>query len=111
MNIRLKKRIFDRLYEVLKDVEIIDCEDSIWFVDRDKEYWYLEYKKSGKLYWMIDFFTDFFLLFSMGLDEYEQVIAAEWVEEVLNCKVDSTFYRNEWHFIKFMTKCQTATNK
>ena len=89
MNIRLKKRIFDKLYEDLKYAEIIDCEDSIWFVDREKKYWYLQYKKSGKLYWMIDFFTDFFLLFSMGRLEYEQVIA-EWVEEVLNCKVDAT---------------------
>jgi hypothetical protein len=110
MNIRLKKRVFDRLYEVLKDVEIIDCGNSIWFVDRKKSYWYLQYEKSGKLYWMTDFFTDFFLLFSMEQDEYEQVIA-DWVEEVLNCKVDSTFYRNEWHFINFMKKCQTATNK
>jgi hypothetical protein len=110
MNIRIKKRIFDKLYNDLKDAEIIDCKDSIWFVDRDKEYWYLEYKKSGKLYWMTDFFDNFFLLFSMEQDEYEQVIA-DWVEEVLNCKVDSTFYRNEWHFINFMKKCQTATNK
>ena len=89
MNIRIKKRIFDRLYEVLKDAEIIDCGDSIWFVDREKEYWYLEYEKSWVLYLRDDFFKDFFLLFSMGLDEYERVIA-EWVEEVLNCKVYAT---------------------
>jgi len=89
MNIIIKKRIFDRLYEVLKDAEIIDCGDSIWFVDREKEYWYLEYEKSWVLYLRDDFFENFFLLFSMGLDEYERVIA-EWVEEVLNCKVYAT---------------------
>jgi len=44
MNIRIKKRIFDKLYEDLKHAEIIDCGSSIWVVDRDKEYWYLEYK-------------------------------------------------------------------
>ena len=89
MNIRLKKRIFDRLYEVLKDAEIIDCGDSIWFVDRDKEYWYLEYEKSGTLWWKYNFFDNFFLLFSMQQHEYEQVIA-DWVEEVLNSRVKIT---------------------
>jgi hypothetical protein len=87
MNIRLKKRIFDRLYEVLKDAEIIDCMDSIWFVDREKEYWYLQYEKSGDLWWRYKFFNNFFMLFSIERSEYERVIA-EWVEEVLNCKVD-----------------------
>ena len=90
MNIRLKKRIFDKLYNDLKDVEIIDCGDYIWFVDRDKEYWYLQYKKSGDLWWRYQFFDNFFLLFSMERLQYEQVIA-DWVEEVLNCKVDTTF--------------------
>jgi len=92
MNIRLKKRIFDRLYEVLKDAEIIDCGDSIWFIDRDKEYCYLEYEKSGKLWWRYPFFNNFFLLFSMQQYEYERVIA-DWVEEVLNCKVDTTILK------------------
>ena len=89
MNIRIKKRIFDKLYNDLKDVEIIDCGNSIWFVDRDKEYCYLKYEKSGDLWWGYLFFDNFFLLFSMERSEYEQVIA-EWVEEVLNCKVYAT---------------------
>jgi hypothetical protein len=92
MNIRLKKRIFDKLYEDLKHAEIIDCSSFIWFIDRDKEYCYLKYEKSGKLWWKYDFFKDFFLLFSMGQDEYERVIA-DWVEEVLNCKVDTTNFK------------------
>jgi len=89
MNIRIKKRIFDKLYEDLKHAEIIDCKGSIWVVDREKKYWYLEYKKSGVLYLRDKFFTNFFLLFSMALYEYKLVIA-DWVEEVLNCKVDAT---------------------
>ena len=89
MNTRLKKRIFDKLYEDLKHAEIIDCGSSIWFIDRDKEYWYLEYEKNGTLWWRYDFFTNFFLLFSMERSNYERVIA-EWVEEVLNYKVDTT---------------------
>jgi len=89
MNIILKKRIFDKLYNDLKGAEIIDCMGSIWVVDRDKEYCYLEYEKSGDLYCEYRFFDNFFLLFSMERSQYEQVIA-EWVEEVLNCKVDTT---------------------
>ena len=90
MNIIIKKRIFDKLYEDLKHAEIIDCMGSIFFVDRDKEYCYLEYEKSGNLWWRYPFFNNFFLLFSMQQHKYEQVIA-DWVEEVLNCKVGTTF--------------------
>jgi hypothetical protein len=105
MNIRLKKRIFDRLYENLKDAEIIDCMGSIWVVDRDKEYWYLEYqKKSGLLLWRYDFFNEIFLPFSTsdrlfasmvttGKYEYDQIIV-EWVEELLNCKINSTYLKS-----------------
>ena len=89
MNIRIKKRIFDKLYNDLKGAEIIDCGDSIWVVDRDKEYCYLKYEKSGNLWWRYQFFDNFFLLFSMERSQYEQVIS-EWVEEVLNCKVGTT---------------------
>ena len=89
MHPRLKKIIFNKLYEDLKHVEIIHFENSIWFIDREKEYWYLEYHKSGYLWWRFDFFTDFFRLFSMERSEYERVIA-DWVEEVLNSKVDTT---------------------
>jgi hypothetical protein len=88
MNIRIKKRIFDKLYNDLKGAEIIDCGDSIWFVDRDKEYWYLEYKKNGYLCFRYRFFDVFFQVFSLKQPEFERVIA-DWVEEVLNCKVDT----------------------
>jgi hypothetical protein len=91
MNIRIKKRIFDKLYNDLKGAEIIDCGDSIWVVDRDKEYCYLKYEKSGNLWWRYQFFDNFFLLFSMERSQYEQVIS-EWVEEVLNCKVGTTVF-------------------
>ena len=89
MHPRLKKIIFDKLYEDLKNAEIINFEDSIWFIDREKKYWYLEYEKNGSLFWRYKFFTIFFLLFSMERSEYERVIA-DWVEEVLNSRVNTT---------------------
>ena len=89
MHPRLKKIIFNKLYEDLKHVEIIHFDDSIWFIDREKKYWYLQYEKSGYLWWRFDFFPRFFRLFSMERSEYERVIA-DWVEEVLNFKVGTT---------------------
>ena len=89
MHPRLKKIIFDKLYEDLKNVEIIPYKESIWFIDREKKYWYLEYEKNGRLFWRYKFFEIFFLLFYLKRSEYERVIA-DWVEEVLNSRVNTT---------------------
>jgi hypothetical protein len=89
MHPRLKKIIFNKLYEDLKHVEIINYKESVWFIDREKKFWYLECEKDGILWWKYDFFTNFFMLFSMERSEFELVIA-DWVEEVLNFKVGTT---------------------
>jgi hypothetical protein len=91
MNERLKRIIFKKLDQDLGHAEIIvDDDKSIWFIDRTNKYWYLELKKTGHLWWRYQFFEDFFPLFGMEREEYEPVIA-EWVEEVLNRKVVSTY--------------------
>jgi hypothetical protein len=77
------------LYSDLYDAEIIDADDSIWVIDRKNKYWYLEYEKSGKLFWRYAFFNNFFDLFSMKETEFEPIIS-DWVEEVLNRKVTTT---------------------
>jgi hypothetical protein len=87
---KLKKVIFNKLYKDLSHAEIIlDNHESIWFIDRENKYWYLEFKKGGVLLWRYKFFTIFFELFSMESSEFQWIIS-EWVEEVLNRKVDST---------------------
>ena len=85
----LKKVIFKKLYEDLSHVEIIPYENSIWFIDRENEYWFFEYEKSGKLWWRYGFFESFFGLFSLESNVYQSIIS-EWVEEVLNYKVETT---------------------
>lgn len=87
MNNQLKKIIFNKLYEDLRKLEIIEHYNSIWFIDREKKYWYFEYSMSGTLYWRYDFFPSFFLLFSLDVREYEPIIQ-EWVEEVLSCLIN-----------------------
>lgn len=87
METRIKKIIFSKLYEDLSQVEIIPCDNSLWFIDRENKCWFFEYNLLwGSLWWRLDFFRDFFNLFSMKIDEYEPYIC-EWVEQVLNCKV------------------------
>lgn len=86
MKEKLKKIIFRKLYEDLSHVQIIKHFLSVWFIDADKKYWYLEYRNDGILYWRHSFFNKFFELFSMEIEEFEPFIG-EWCEEVLNCKV------------------------
>jgi hypothetical protein len=85
---KLKKIIFNKLYKDLSKAEIIDFNDSIWFIDRDNKYWYFEYEKVGRLYWRYDFFPNFFSVFSLERNEFEPIMS-EWIEEVLNCKVNA----------------------
>jgi len=86
---RLKKIIFRKLYDDLSHVEIIPFNNSIWFVDRDEKYWYFELQKDGTVWWRYQFFTEFFILFSLVRDEFQSILA-QWVEEVLNSRVDTT---------------------
>jgi hypothetical protein len=90
MNYRLKQIIKNKLSEDLSSVNIIEYNGSIWFIDAKSKYWYLElYKKTKTLWWRLDFFEDFFILFGMEQNEFAPIIS-EWVEEVLNGKVTST---------------------
>jgi hypothetical protein len=87
MNPRLKNIIKNKLSEDLSSVSIINYNGSIWFIDPKSKYWYLElYKKTKTLWWRLDFFEEFFILFSMEQREFVPIII-EWVEEVLNSRV------------------------
>ena len=87
---RIKDVIFKKLYKDLGHVEIIRNGDSIWFIDRESKFWYFNYiTYNNKLWWRGYFFADFFNFFSLNQSEFVPIIS-EWVEEVLNCKVDAT---------------------
>ena len=90
MNPGLKKIVFKKLNQDLSKVEIIVAENkSIWFVDRANKYWYFELEKSGKLWWRYEFFTDFFPLFCLEVNEFQPLLS-EWVEGILNRGVSTT---------------------
>ena len=90
MNPRLKNIIFRKLNDELSKIEIILAENkSIWFINRANKYWYFELEKSGKLWWRYEFFTDFFILFCLEVNEFQPILS-EWVEGILNSGVSTT---------------------
>lgn len=96
---RTKQFIFNNLIKDLSNAEIIRHDESLWFIDRERKYWYLELVKTGKLYWRYQFFTEFFNMYSIDRDVYEPIIK-EFVELVLNNGITSTqveygVFRNE----------------
>ena len=92
---KLKKIIFRKLYDDLSHVEIISFRNSVWFIDREEKYWYFELQSDGTLWWRYQFFSDFFILFSLERDDYQSILA-QWVEEVLNSRVNKTdFYEHQ----------------
>ena len=109
---RLKDIIFKKLYKELPKVEIIPYKDSVYFIDRDNKYWYFEYEKKGMLWWRYDFFHNFFVLFSLESHECEKVMG-EWVEEVLNCKVNTTNldYLEYLHWVEEVLNCKVNTTE
>ena len=90
INDRLKRMMFKKLSNDLSHVEIIRYDGSIWLIDRNDKYWYLEFKKNGHLWWRYDFFNRFFQAFSLQRDDYELLIK-EWVVDVLNHEVVTTY--------------------
>jgi hypothetical protein len=90
INDRLKRIIFKKLVKDLSHVEIIPYRRSIWFIDRNKKYWYFQLEDDGTLWWRYDFFDIFFQAFSLEIHDYKPLIK-EWVEQVLNHNVNTTF--------------------
>ena len=90
---RLKNIIFNRLYKELGHTEIIPYEGSLYFIDREKKEWYLEYSNDyhRTLWWQFNFFNEFFSIFSLEYTEYSKIIGL-WVGEVLNSKIGKTDY-------------------
>ncbi len=109
---RLKQVIFKKLYMDLKGVEIIPYSNSIYFIDREKKYWYFEYEKNGELWWRYGFFSKFFRLFSLESNDYS-IIMGEWVEEVLNCRVSSTgeLVRQSDLTVEEVLNCRVSSTK
>lgn len=87
---RLKGIIFNKLYSELSHLEIIEYKDEIWFIDREDRRWYFIFNTNGTMWWKYGFFCNFFEFFSITERDKFGPILSSWVEEVLNCKVNTT---------------------
>ena len=97
---KLKKIIFKSLFDELSGAEIIPYGDTIWFINRDTKFWYFEYQiVEMSLWWRFKFFTNFFMRFSLGEEEFKPLLC-EWAENILNHEVISTgkiiSYHDSW---------------
>jgi hypothetical protein len=110
---RLKDIIYKKLCEDLSHVEIIDYKGEIWFIDRDKKYWYFIYNKNNnELWWRYSFFSSSILIFSLPLNEFT-IIMSSWVEDVLNYKVNTINYKrlSRDSLVEEVLNCTVNTNE
>jgi len=110
---RLKDIIFKKLYSDLSRVEIIHYQTYIWFIDREDKCWYFRYDKSdGTLLWKYSFFSNFFTIFTMCDSEFTPILSS-WVEDVLNCRVNTTdigTYSNSY-MVEEVLNCKVNTTR
>lgn len=83
---KIKRIIFNHLYKELSKVEIIPYKDSIYLIDRENKFWYIEYDNNRKLWWRYYYFTGLLKIFCLSEKECNEILS-DWVEEILNCKV------------------------
>lgn len=79
-NIKLRKFIYQRLFEVLSDKIYYPYGKDIWIFDLDEVNWYFQYNSEGKLNYNSKFFSDFFNLFGINRKEY-QILLKDWFEK------------------------------
>ena len=67
---------------------------GIWFINRERKYWFLEYKiESHYLWWRYDYFKKIKTMLAMNGEVFKLFIC-EWVENKLNSKVLTTEFHN-----------------
>ena len=110
---KLKDIIYKKLYSELSHLEIIRYKEEIWFIDRDNKYWYFIYNDNGTMWWKYGFFCTFFEFFSITDEDEFGPILSSWVEEVLNCKVNTTFRKHRSHAVEVeeVLNCKVNTTE
>ena len=88
---KYKEGFYKRIEKELNQCEIIYNPNTkgIWFVNRERKYWFLEYKiETNYLWWRYDYFKKITSLIAMTSEVFQKLIS-EWVENKLNGKVDT----------------------
>ena len=92
-NVKLRKFIYKRLFEVLSDKIYYPYGKDIWIFDLEEVNWYLQCDSEGKLNYNPKFFDDFFCFFSLEQKQY-QVLLKKWVESSFGHPITQISRRN-----------------
>jgi hypothetical protein len=112
---KFKEGFIKKIETELSKCEIIynDNTESIWFINREKKYWYLEYIcETNVLFWRPTFFNLYINIFSLDDDTFKLLIS-KWVEETLKCKVLSTsrLSNRKFSMVEETLKCKVFSTK
>jgi hypothetical protein len=93
---RLKEIIIEKLESDLSDAIYHPYKSELWIIDPENKVWYLQYEKSGSLYYNQKYFSQFFYLFGMEYDEYQPLLSA-WFEAITGLRIRSISRKNTNH--------------
>jgi hypothetical protein len=86
-NKKLRKFIFDRLFEELSGKIYYPYGRELWIIDFEGRDWYFQYNSDGTLYYNYTFFESFFRVFSFSHSQYQKILK-EWFENSLNHQIN-----------------------
>ncbi len=86
-NKKIKKFVFDRLFEELSGKVYYPYGRGLWIIDFENRDWYFQYNSDGTLYYNYTFFESFFRIFSFSHSEYQKLLK-EWFETSLNHQIN-----------------------
>jgi hypothetical protein len=83
---KIKKTFFNKLTKDLSDCDIICHNKSIWFIDENKKYWYIELDSNNELWWRYEYFNILISLFQFTEKEFNDLLI-EWLEDILHYNI------------------------
>lgn len=92
-NVKLKKFIYKRLFELLSDKIYYPYGKELWILDLDERNWYFQYNSEGKLHYNPKIFDDFFYIFSLEQKQY-QILLKKWFESSFGYSINQISRRS-----------------
>ena len=92
-NVKLKKFIYKRLFELLSDKIYYPYGKELWILDLDERNWYFQYNSEGKLHYNPKIFDDFFYIFSLEQKQY-QILLRKWFESSFGYSINQISRRS-----------------
>ena len=92
-NVKLKKFISKRLFELLSDKIYYPSGKDLWILDLDERNWYFQYNSEGKLHYNPKIFDDFFYIFSLEQKQY-QILLKKWFESSFGYSINQISRRS-----------------